>query len=125
MEIALIAHDEKKDDLVAFVKKHQPAFTGHTLVATGTTGMRLQEETGLEITRKQSGPLGGDQEIGALVTQGEIELVLFFRDPLTAQPHEPDITALLRVCDVHGVAAATNEKTAEALVEKWLTKGMR
>lgn len=116
MKIALIAHDKKKTDLVQFVTAYQPIFTDHELFATGTTGLRIQEATGLSIHRFRSGPLGGDQEIGALIAQNKMDMVLFFRDPLTAQPHEPDITALIRLCDVYSIPLATNMGTAEILV---------
>lgn len=100
MRIALIAHDKKKDELVEFIKEHEATFSKYDLIATGTTGKRIMEATNLQITRLKSGPLGGYQQIGALVATGEIQLVIFFRDPLTAQPHEPDVSALLRLCDV-------------------------
>lgn len=114
--VALIAHDQKKDDMLTFVGKHKAIFAHCRLVATGTTGRRIMEETGLTVHRMQSGPYGGDQQIGAMVASGQMDLVVFLRDPLTAQPHEPDVTALLRVCDVHNVPLATNEATAELLV---------
>jgi methylglyoxal synthase len=114
--IALIAHDQKKDDMVEFAKKHANFFSRCELVATGTTGRFVQEQAGLQVQRKLSGPMGGDQQIGSLVASGAIDAVIFLRDPLTAQPHEPDITALLRVCDVHNVPLATNLATAEVLV---------
>lgn len=117
MRIALIAHDKKKDELVAFIKKHETVFAKHELVATGTTGLRIMEATNLMVKRMKSGPLGGDQQIGALVASGEIDLVIFFRDPLTAQPHEPDVNALLRLCDVYRISLATNESTANLLIE--------
>ena len=88
----------------------------HTLFATGTTGQRIIEATGLEVQRFQSGPLGGDQEIGALIANNKMDMVIFFRDPLTAQPHEPDVTALIRLCDVYEVPLATNMGTAEVLI---------
>lgn len=113
MRIALIAHDKKKDDIIAFVRRYRDQLRQFELVATGTTGKRIEEATGLNIKRVLSGPLGGDQMIGAMVAKEEINAVIFLRDPLTAQPHEPDITALLRVCDVHNVPLATNEKTAD------------
>ncbi|BAQ08671.1 methylglyoxal synthase [Bacillus sp. OxB-1] len=116
MEIALIAHDQKKDEMVNFVIAYQHIFSQHTLYATGTTGKRILDETGLPIHRLRSGPLGGDQQIGALVATGELDLILFFRDPLTAQPHEPDVSALLRLCDVYGIPLATNLATAELLI---------
>ncbi|ESU30379.1 methylglyoxal synthase [Bacillus sp. 17376] len=117
MNIALIAHDKKKDDLVGFAVAYKEIFEEHTLFATGTTGLRIIEATGLEVTRFQSGPLGGDQEIGARIANNLIDAVLFFRDPLTAQPHEPDVTALVRLCDVYSVPLATNMGTAEILIK--------
>ncbi|PLR77159.1 methylglyoxal synthase [Bacillus sp. V3-13] len=122
MNIALIAHDKKKDDLVAFVTAYKAIFSKHTLFATGTTGLRIIEATGLDITRCQSGPLGGDQEIGAMIANNKMDIVFFFRDPLTAQPHEPDVTALVRLCDVYSVPLATNMGTAEVLI-KGLERG--
>ncbi|MFS0781408.1 methylglyoxal synthase [Bacillus sp. 1P06AnD] len=116
MNIALIAHDQKKEDLVGFVTAYQHIFKKHTLFATGTTGLRIQEATGLPITRFQSGPLGGDQQIGARIAQDDMDIILFFRDPLTAQPHEPDVSALIRLCDVYSVPLATNMGTAEVLI---------
>ena len=114
--IALIAHDQKKDDLASFVLEHRSLLSRFRLIATGTTGRILMEFTGLEITPLLSGPLGGDQQIGAMVAQGDVAAVIFFRDPLTAQPHEPDVSALLRICDVHDVPLATNPASATALV---------
>jgi methylglyoxal synthase len=122
MNIALIAHDKKKDDLIRFVLAYQPIIGKHSLFATGTTGKRISEETGLSIHRFRSGPLGGDQEIGAYIANEKMDLVLFFRDPLTAQPHEPDVSALIRLCDVYSVPLATNMGTAEVLV-KGLERG--
>lgn len=116
MKIALIAHDKKKDDLLKFIKLHLAFFKNHELFATGTTGMRIIEHTGLEVNRCKSGPLGGDQEIGAMVANGSIDGIIFFRDPLTAQPHEPDVSALLRLSDVYDVPLATNEGTASAVL---------
>jgi methylglyoxal synthase len=117
MNIALIAHDKKKDDLVGFAVAYKEIFEEHTLFATGTTGTRIIEATGLDVTRFQSGPLGGDQEIGARIANNLMDAVFFFRDPLTAQPHEPDVTALVRLCDVYSVPLATNMGTAEILVK--------
>lgn len=116
MKIALIAHDKRKDDIVEFCRRHVRFLKECVLVATGTTGLRIREATGLEVERLLSGPYGGDQQIGAQVASGTVHAVLFFRDPLTAQPHEPDITALLRVCDVHNVPLATNEASAECVI---------
>lgn len=119
--IALIAHDQKKDDLASFVLAHRTLLERFALIATGTTGRILMEFTGLQITPMLSGPMGGDQQIGAMVAQGDIVAVIFFRDPLTAQPHEPDVSALLRICDVHDVPLATNPASATALVF-WLSQ---
>ena len=116
MNISLIAHDNKKNDLVQFVTAYQVIFGKHTLFATGTTGLRISEATGLHVTRFQSGPLGGDQEIGALIAKNKMDAIFFFRDPLTAQPHEPDVTALVRLCDVYSIPLATNMGTAELLI---------
>ncbi|MFC4768960.1 methylglyoxal synthase [Effusibacillus consociatus] len=117
MNIALIAHDRKKDTLVNFVVAYRHIFAKANLYGTGTTGLRIHEATGLDVHRFQSGPLGGDQQIGALIAENRMDLVLFFRDPLMAQPHEPDIIALLRLCDVHNIPVATNMATAEILVK--------
>ncbi|MCM3269187.1 methylglyoxal synthase [Paenibacillus elgii] len=117
LKIALIAHDRKKDEMVNFVTAYENVFQDHTLYATGTTGTRIMENTNLQVNRFMSGPLGGDQQIGALVATNEIDLIIFLRDPLMAQPHEPDIIALLRLCDVQGIPCATNIATAEILVK--------
>src|SRR5438105_1636983 len=117
--LALIAHDAKKSSLVAFVRRHIEFFCAHQLVATGSTGALLQSELGLAVERVVHGPEGGDLIIGGRVAMDQIGAVIFFRDPLTAQPHEPDVTALLRVCDVHNVPLATNAASAEAIIE-WM-----
>lgn len=117
MNVALIAHDRKKEEMVNFVIAYEHVFADHILYATGTTGQRIMENTKLHVHRFMSGPLGGDQQIGALVAQNEMDLVLFLRDPLMAQPHEPDIIALLRLCDVQSIPVATNIATAEILVK--------
>ncbi|WP_252311812.1 methylglyoxal synthase [Sinobaca sp. H24] len=117
MKIALIAHDKKKEDMVSFTQKYRQILQGHQLYATGTTGKRIQTEADLDVHCFQSGPIGGDQQIGALVATDQMNCILFFRDPLTAQPHEPDVSALLRLCDVHGVPLATNIATAEILIK--------
>lgn len=116
MNIALIAHDEEKENLIGFVTAYLPIFQKHTLFATGTTGQKISEATGLSIHRFQSGPLGGDQQIGAKIAENEMDVVFFFRDPLTAQPHDPDINALVRLCDVYKVPVATNIGTGEVLI---------
>lgn len=118
--IALIAHDAKKLDLVSFARDHAEELSKHPLVATGTTGKTLIAKTGLDVEALLSGPLGGDQQIGARVAEGRILAVFFFRDPLTAQPHEPDVSALMRICDVHDVPLVTNLAGAEALIH-WLS----
>jgi methylglyoxal synthase len=117
IQIALIAHDGKKDDMVAFGDRFKGILSRYHLIATGTTGERLQQQVGLEIERLLSGPLGGDAQIAARVAVGEVAAVIFLIDPLYAQPHEPDIQALLRVCEVHNVPLATNVATAEAVIK--------
>ncbi len=117
LSIALIAHDEKKDEIVNFTIAYEHFFNKHNLYATGTTGKRIMEETDLNIERLMSGPLGGDQQIGARIATGEMDLIIFFRDPLTAQPHEPDVNALLRLCDVYRIPVATNSTTAELMLK--------
>jgi methylglyoxal synthase len=114
--LALIAHDAKKDDMVQLVRAHKEELSGVALVATRSTGQTIIERANLPVTLMQSGPLGGDQQIGALVANEDIDAVIFLRDPLTAHPHEPDVSALLRVCDAHGVPLATNIATAEAVL---------
>lgn len=122
MKIALIAHDRKKDSLVEFAIAYKEILKQHQLYATGTTGQRINDEVGLTITRFRSGPLGGDQQIGAMIANNDMDMVIFFRDPLSAQPHEPDVTALVRLCDVYHIPLATNMGTAEILL-KGLEKG--
>jgi methylglyoxal synthase len=117
--IALIAHDQKKDALVEFLRGQREFFATEQLVATESTGQRLKTELGLEVKTVTHGPLGGDLMIGAMIVQDQIKAVFFLRDPLTAQPHEPDVSALLRVCDVHAIPLATNLGTAECLIA-WL-----
>ncbi|UPW84538.1 methylglyoxal synthase [Lysinibacillus sp. Ag94] len=117
MKIALIAHDRKKDNLVQFAIAYRNILNEHMLFATGTTGQRVMDATGLEVTRFRSGPLGGDQQIGAMIANNDMDMVIFFRDPLTAQPHEPDVSALIRLCDVYQVPLATNMGTAEILLK--------
>lgn len=114
--IALIAHDKKKQDMIAFAKEHAELLAKHELIATSTTGTLLEQKVGLTVTKYLSGPLGGDQQIGARIAANEVSFVFFLRDPLTAQPHEPDITALLRICDVHNIPLATNIASAHKLL---------
>jgi len=112
MEIALIAHDAKKEAMVRLAREFAPFLVRCRVVATGTTGSRLAAEAGLEVERMLSGPLGGDLQIGARLAEGRVDAVVFLRDPMTPQPHEPDINALVRACDVHDVVCATNLSTA-------------
>lgn len=116
-KIALIAHDKKKDELVDFVKKHKDFFSQYELVGTGTTGTRIIQATDLNVVRYLSGPMGGDQQVGAEIANENILAVFFFRDPLSAMPHEPDVQALIRLSDVHKIPIATNSKTAELLIK--------
>lgn len=118
MKIALIAHDKKKNDMIALATKYRDVLAPHELYATGTTGTLVMGETGLKIHRMKSGPLGGDQQIGSMIAEGQLDLVLFLRDPLTAQPHEPDVSALLRLCDVQNIPLATNFKSAEIMLDR-------
>lgn len=117
MKIALIAHDKKKDSIIKLAIKHKDILAKHELYATGTTGTLIMGETGLNITRMKSGPLGGDQQIGSMIAEGKLDLIIFLRDPLTAQPHEPDVSALLRLCDVQNIPLATNIKSAEIMLK--------
>ena len=116
MKIALIAHDKKKSEIIELAKTYKDVLAMYELYATGTTGTLIMGETGLPIHRMKSGPLGGDQQIGAMLAGGELGLIIFLRDPLTAQPHEPDVSALFRLCDVHNIPLATNVATAEVLI---------
>jgi methylglyoxal synthase len=116
--IALIAHDKKKDDMIALAGEYVDFLRQCTLTATGTTGGRLVNELGLTVDRKHSGPFGGDLQIGSLLVEDQIDAVIFLRDPMTPQPHEPDINALVRACDVHNVACATNLATAHLVLNQ-------
>ncbi len=117
MKIALIAHDKKKNEIIELAKKYKDVLGEHELYATGTTGTLIMGETGLTIHRMKSGPLGGDQQIGAMLANGDINLIIFLRDPLTAQPHEPDVSALLRLGDVQSIPLATNASSATIMLE--------
>jgi methylglyoxal synthase len=117
MKIALIAHDKKKDAMIQLAIEHKDTLAKHELYATGTTGTLVMGETGLSINRMKSGPLGGDQQIGSMVAEGKLDLIVFLRDPLTSQPHEPDVSALLRLCDVQSIPLATNVKSAEIMLK--------
>ena len=116
MKIALIAHDRKKELMIKFTTAYKMILEQHELFATGTTGQKIAEATGLSVHRFNSGPLGGDQQIGAMISEDELDLVIFLRDPLAAQPHEPDVTALIRLADVYDIPLATNIGTAEVLL---------
>lgn len=117
MKIALIAHDKKKNEIIEIAKKYKDVLGEHELYATGTTGTLIMGETGLSIHRMKSGPLGGDQQIGAMLADGELDLIIFLRDPLTAQPHEPDVSALMRLGDVQRIPLATNASSATIMLE--------
>jgi methylglyoxal synthase len=119
--IALIAHDKKKDDMIALAGEYREFLRGCTLTATGTTGGRLIDEVGLEVTRMHSGPVGGDLQIGAQLVEGKVDCVIFLRDPMTPQPHEPDINALVRACDVHNIPCATNMASAHLVLLQLMT----
>lgn len=116
MNIALIAHDRKKELMIELAIAYREILSKHTLYATGTTGKKIMEATKLDIHRFKSGPLGGDQQIGALISEDKLDMVIFLRDPLAAQPHEPDVTALIRLSDVYDIPLATNIGTAEILL---------
>jgi len=114
--IALVAHDRRKADLLSWARDHRAALASHRLVATGTTGQLLADELGLELLRLESGPLGGDMQLGAKLSRQEVDLLVFLWDPLSAQPHEPDVRALLRIATLWNVPVATNLATADLLV---------
>ena len=116
MNIALIAHDKKKELMVQFCIAYTGIFAKHNLIATGTTGGLITDATGLDVHKFQAGSQGGDQQIGARIAYNEIDLVLFFRDPLTSKTYEPDVQNILRLCDIHNIPLATNVATAEVLI---------
>lgn len=116
MKIALIAHDKKKNEIIELAKEYKDVLAKYELYATGTTGTLIMGETGLKIVRMKSGPKGGDQQIGAMLANGELDLIVFLRDPLTAQPHEPDVSALLRLGDVQRIPLATNINSATIML---------
>lgn len=116
MNIALIAHDQKKPDIIRFITAYRHILKHHRLFATGTTGTQVMEQADLDVHCFQSGPNGGDQQIGARIANNDMDMVIFFRDPLTAQPHEPDVSALMRLCDVHLIPLATNLAAAEIVI---------
>ena len=116
--IALIAHDAKKEDMICFVERHRGFLNQDNLVATRTTGAMITERTGLAVHTMLSGPQGGDLQIGALVAMNRVKAMVFLRDPLTAHPHEPDISALLKVCDIHNIPLATNVASADIILDR-------
>ena len=118
MKIALVAHDKEKEEMIEFASKHKDFLSKHELYATGTTGRLVSLATGLKVTCMKTGPLGGDQQIGSLIAENKLDLVVFLRDPLTAQPHEPDVNALLRLCDVTKTIVATNITTANLIIKQ-------
>jgi methylglyoxal synthase len=115
--VALIAHDGKKDVMASFVQRHKERLSQLSIVATRTTGGVIEAATGITVRKVLSGPLGGDMQIGALIAEERIQAVIFLRDPLTPHPHEPDISALMKICDTHNVPLATNLATAEMLLD--------
>lgn len=120
--IALIAHDGKKNDLIEWVKYNRGTLENHHLYATRSTGKLVQEETGLKVNCFRSGPIGGDMEIGAKIVEGEIDFLIFFWDPLTPQPHDPDVKALLRIAVLYNIPTASNRTTADFLISSTLMK---
>lgn len=114
--IALIAHDNRKEDLINWVKKNNDPLYKHFLCGTGTTAKLISEKTGLPVKKFKSGPLGGDQQIGAAIVNGEINFIIFFWDPLTSQPHDPDVKALLRIAVLYDIPVAMNQSTADFLL---------
>ena len=114
--LALIAHDNKKDEMIAFAMQHRDVLARYHLIGTGTTGGLITEKVGLNVTRMLSGPLGGDAQIAAQVAEGRVAAVFFFIDPLGKHPHDPDINSLLRICNVHNVPLATNPSTAAFII---------
>ncbi|WMC93317.1 methylglyoxal synthase [Kineothrix sp. MB12-C1] len=118
--IALIAHDGKKSDLIRWCQDNYEILKGHFLCGTGTTARMITDSTGLPVKGYNSGPLGGDQQIGAKIVEGKVDFVIFFSDPLTAAPHDPDVKALLRIAQVYDIPIANNKATADFLIHSKL-----
>ena len=117
MNIAIIAHDKKKQIMIELCKEYKEVLEKHNLIATGTTGLMVMGATNLKITQMKSGPLGGDQQIGSMVAEGKLDMVIFLRDPISQKPHEPDLGGIERLCDTHNIPIATNLATSELLVK--------
>ena len=122
MNIAIITHDKKKQLMIELCSEYKEVLEKHTLYATGTTGLMVMGATGLNITMLKSGPLGGDQQIGSMVADGKLDMIIFLRDPLTSQPHEPDVTALIRLSDVMSIPLATNMASAKIMLNHLKTQ---
>lgn len=121
--IALIAHDSKKKELISWCEAHKEELKKHFLCGTGTTSRMITDQTGLPVKGYNSGPLGGDQQIGAKIVEGKIDFVVFFSDPLAAQPHDPDVKALLRIAQVYDIPIANNRATADFMITSSLMEG--
>ncbi len=121
--VVLIAHDSRKKDLLEWVMYNLPVLKEHKLFATGTTGTLIAQHTGLDVTRFKSGPLGGDQQVGAKISDGDLDILIFFWDPLEPQPHDPDVKALLRIAVLYNIPSACNRATADFLVASPLFHG--
>lgn len=114
--IALVAHDERKEDLLTWVMENRDALSQHHLIATGTTGGRIEDHSGLPIQKLKSGPLGGDQQLGAMIANQELDMLIFFWDPMSAQPHDVDVKALLRMAVLYNIPTACNRSTADYMI---------